>query len=672
MIYYSSENRKDYTFPLLGNGDIAFNPDCEGGVCAKEAVFSGEDGIYRAGRRAPYYKSQNAPAPLMRWGSIRFDCGSDVHSFAHELHEQDGFVSSKCEYDGFTIDTKCFIHQKYNLYAISKKFKGKPKKASFTLFFDDILTDNVKNVTFTKSDNAVSVDFNIRAYDIYEARIVVTSDKIAKISTAQDRVTFDFEVSDGDSLCFYYCLEDSLYCENYKQAIENILCDINKKGFDGLFDENKKIWNDYHSQGYIKTQDELINSVYSTAMYHLKCYTTRWSIPVSLNNRSWYGKFFAFDEYYSYLSLLQSGKTDLAKRVPDFRAGICYEVAERRATDYNKNPDTVHARYVWESGEHGEELAPPGFWMDHIFHMAVIALGAFEYYEYTNDTDFLEKCYPMIKSCAKFYTLNSIYEDSDGNLYVGKCTDLERLGANVFNPFFTSCGVIKTLEVLSKAAKILNCDDEYRKECEYKAKMLKKTLPNDGEKYVPHIGCSQKSIAVFCGKYPFNVLDNNDSKLLPALLDFIENEKAYGNMYPVGKRVSPWYCAWKSIAFARMGMEDEAYLAFQQALESVGPFAEVFEINEEAVVQRPWFSTAAGVLSSALNEMLLQSDGENIYLLPAAGQTLSTVSFKLAAKGGAIIETKINDGNIEKLDISFRPGVENKEIKVYLKGKRVI
>lgn len=68
MIYYSKENRRDYTPPLLGNGDIAFNADCEGSVFKDGYVYSGEDAVYRAGRRASYHPSQNPPAQLLHWG----------------------------------------------------------------------------------------------------------------------------------------------------------------------------------------------------------------------------------------------------------------------------------------------------------------------------------------------------------------------------------------------------------------------------------------------------------------------------------------------------------------------------------------------------------------------------------------------------------------------------
>ena len=97
----------------------------------------------------------------------------------------------------------------------------------------------------------------------------------------------------------------------------------------------------------------------------------------------------------------------------------------------------------------------------------------------------------------------------------------------------------------------------------------------------------------------------------------------------------------------------------------------MYEINEGKYHVRPWFATAAGVLTSAINEMLIQSDGENIYLLPALGEEFSTVSFKLSVKGGAVVEVAIENNQIKKLDITFLPAATQKKFKIFLRGKQV-
>lgn len=675
MIYTSKENRMDYYPPLLGNGDITLWTDCEGSVCDEEdriLRLHGPKGcIFRAGRRTAFTHTQPVQGVLMHWGSLRFSCGDAVREFSQELDPVNGTVFSHCDYDsGKSVDTVCFIHPQYNLYGVRKTFHGDFSSVSLELTLGQELKEELRSLRLTAEDSTVKADMDVRAYDSYCARIWLAA-TAGMAAVRNDQAVITHSASDGDVVCYYYLLEDSLYDEKFPEAMSQLSDHIMKSGFDALLAENQRIWRAYHDRGFVHTNDPMINAAYSTAMYHLKCYTTRWSIPVGLCDACWQGKYFAFDEYYPYLALLEGNKTELAKRVPQYRLETCLKGAIYRATDYHKNPDTVQARFPWQTDEYGNEVSRPGFWLDHVFHIAMIAVGAFEYYEYTVDRDFLKACYPMIRACAKFFTMNMLYEDRDGELYLGKCTDLERLGSSVFNPFFTSCGVIKALEVCEKASILLNTDMEYGAECGRKAMRLRRTLPHDGEKYIPFVGCSQKSIAVFAGKYPFHVIDTNDPKLLPAMNDFREHELAYGNMYPTGQRVSTWYASWKAVALARTGLGMDAYDSLKQAMESLGAFAEVFEINEGDRMMRPWFSTAAGVYLSAVQEMLLQSDGEHIYLLPAAPEELSTVRFKLAAKGGAVVEAEIEDNAIIKLDVSFQPGVKPRTFKIFFRGQPV-
>ena len=85
-----------------------------------------------------------------------------------------------------------------------------------------------------------------------------------------------------------------------------------------------------------------------------------------------------------------------------------------------------------------------------------------------------------------------------------------------------------------------------------------------------------------------------------------------------------------------------------QAYTSAGVFGEMFEINEEFTMRlRPWFATAAGIFVMASNEMLLQSDGKTIKILPAYPHD-QDVSFKLAAKGGVTVEAEVTGGKLVK------------------------
>ena len=140
-------------------------------------------------------------------------------------------------------------------------------------------------------------------------------------------------------------------------------------------------------------------------------------------------------------------------------------------------------------------------------------------------------------------------------------------------------------------------------------------------------------------------------------------------MYKVGRQVSPWYACWKDEGFARAGKGERAYAALRQAYASAGVFHEMFEINEPGKIYRPWFTTAAGIFLSAVNEMLLQSDGSTLNLLPAWPCPSKRLAFRLSAKGGAIVELEMEAGEIKRLDVVMRPGLAPREFTVTLQGK---
>lgn len=646
MIYNSKMEAQNYFPPMLGNGDMTFSVDSEGGINHGGNDFGnvqGFDGvIYRSGRRlAPNYKNKS---DILSFGKLWFDAGSAVSEFEQELDVKSGVVNSTCSYEnGAVIRTQAFIHPELALYCVQKTLVTEGTincNWSYHLCGYNTVTDDAIR---SKTYNGNKLSFLLDGNDKYKGELFLHLDTPYDVSNNDD-IVLSFVLESGKPVSFFLYLGDDMDGCDYLTQNADITQKIEDLGYDGLLSENKKGWKEFFDKNYVITPDDTLNNIYETALFHLKCYTTKWSIPVGLNNKQWNGCFFAFDEYYSLLGLLGANHPELAKHVPEFRLNVCFPLAIKRQTCITDE----QARFCWLTGEHGEELAPVGYWMDHVFHMAVIALGAYEYYEYSGDIEFLERCYPMIRACAKFYTLHMIYENN-GNVIVGKCTDLERLGSSIENPLMTSCGVIKTLEITASAAEILGIDSEYRVECLMLAAKLRKTLPSDGVKYLPYIGANQKSIGVFSCKFPFDVISDNDPKMLAAWQDFVDNGSAFGNMYATGKRLSPWYACWQAEGFARIGDGENAYGFLKCAYESVGVFAEMFEINEPAVRLRPWFTTAAGIYLSTVNEMLVQSDGETIRLLPAF--PLSDVSFKLAVKGGAVIEATISGGELTSVQL---------------------
>lgn len=682
MIYNSDMNLEYYFPPILGNGDISLAPDCEGTLNYtvsdyEEKGVKGFDGmVARCARRTANTKAL-IRSRLFSLGKFIFNEGSEIVKWSQELIATEGIVKSMCSYkDGTDIHTECFIHPTVNIYAVNKTFAGIGSRAvsyDFILEGFNEATMELENIIYTKfENNEAIVGFKLYGVNVYTGEIHITMDKAFNAVEIENGVRLEFEVSDSESVAMFYYLEDNYESKDFKKDIEELKSKIDALGFDGLKTECVANFKEFFELGYVNTPDKTLNEIYKVALYGLKCYTTKYSIAIGLNNAYWDGKFFAFDEYYSFYGLLTSNRAELAKRVPTFRKDVALDKAIKLATDCHKTEKTEEmVKFLWETDEEGwVEMSPIGPWLDHVFHMPTVGIGAYEYYEFTKDKEFLASCYRMIRACAKYFTKYMVYRDSD-RLYIGKCTDLERLGAAAENPFMTSCGAIRLLEVCADASEILGIDEEYREECRYVASKLYESLPVENGMYVPLKNCTQKSIAVFAGKYPFYAIKDNDEKLIKAWEDFEENGAKFGNMYPGGTNISSWYACWKAESYARAKFADKAYGALKESYKSVGVFNELFEINEPGIRIKPWFSTAHGMFISSVNEMLIQSDEKRVYLLPAFPDMDGEISFKLAVKGGSVAEVKVNDNKLEKVVITQDGKDVTSKYEIFFKDKKI-
>lgn len=627
-------NYKEYVPPLLGNGDISFQADYEG--CMLHTAHNVRNNptmrIWRAGYRF-------AGGELIPFGYFRQNIGErTLQKHFQQLDTERAVAISDCSYDGAEIHSEIAVHHNHSLIMIKKKI-SKNIKYTFEYVLDDSSGQLLKSAVLV--ENGVCIDYRIAGGN--SGRIQIFADKEVEARICGDVVLL--ECDGTDSLTVYILFDGEIT----KQEVLD-------RGYKLLFAEHCAAWSQYYAEGFVNTGIDSIDRAYKTAQYHLKCITTRWSIPIGICDELWHGRYFAFDEFYMLMALLTSNHTTLAKRVPQFRADGLEKAVKRGSAKIS----VKEAHYPWETLENGSEGSPSGYWHDHVFHMACIACGEYYYYKYTCDEKFLkETAYPVIRACAAFYVNHMLYEVSDDRLIVGKCTDLERLGSSVANAFMTTCAVVKTLEILSEAAGIIGVDSEFAEECREKASRLLKSLPNDGEKYIPYEDCTEVSIGLMSGTYPFDVIKADDSMQLNAISSYLESESSVGNMYAVGGGVCSWYGTWKAIVLGRLGNNSDAFEAIKTAADTAGEFGEMYEISdiESGTFYRPWFSTAAGMLIHSVNEMLLKFKDGILYIAPSLPEKITDFSFKLAAENGIIAEVSAEDGVITRLKIN-REGIK--------------
>ena len=428
-------------------------------------------------------------------------------------------------------------------------------------------------------------------------------------------------------------------------------------GFDGVADESATEWGRYWAESAMDVPDTAILRMYRTAQYHLRCNATKWSQPVGLLNSHWAGRYFGWDEMFCHQALLWSGHAGLARRIPEFRHAVL-ESARRRVAHYD-NQDVYGARYPWETLEDGSEGTPPGFWCDHVFHMSNIAVYAWSQYVCTVDPDYLAKTgFPVLRDCARFFLTHVVYDDGQGGKFVGKTTDLERLGPARDRAFMTTCGVIYTLQAAAQAVAALDLA-KHRDEARIwlqTAERLVASLPARDGRYIACPGAEQESIAVTGGIFPYPLFDADKPLQAKAVRHYIRHGRASGNMYPVGNRICAWYAGWMAVVLSVIADGAGALRFLEAAAESAGLFGECFEINEGGIQCRPWFATASGNVVHGLNRMLVDFDDTQVRIAPGVPAGWRTYAFALPCGWGRTVEVEVRAGGLTRLRVSAADG----------------
>ncbi len=681
---------EDYVPPFLGNGSISTSIDYLGKQIQKRYVTFFPEIVW-AGRRYPPTVHNSM---LITMGHFDDEVSVDGKplgkplSWKQSLNTREACSIVEVEYEDATVITIAFVPYGLDMFVVRKSVLPKSKDAKtvdlkFTYFFTDLNSGKAPSrvlVSPRRDDaysNAAAFDYTAYAYKVYNGEVSLISDAPASVSLGKLSATLSskFDLSKAPAAASYFIsFADDFQQDKAKRSSE-LKNAVVKKGFDGIFSEHKAKWADFWKGSYIEIPDKKMHDAYATALYHLKSMSTKWSIPVSLfgHGVGWSGRFFGWDEMFCVFGAASSGKFDISVRTANFRKNTLKN-AMNRVGHYSKYEEKKFgARYPWESLEDAAEGAPNpyGFWFDHVFHMSNIAASAWIHYLFTGDKNFLEKtAYPVIRECAAFFYSHMLQKDGD-RLIIGKCTDIERLGPAVENPFLTSCGAIYNFEVAARAADILGVDSEYAAKLRHAAKELRKTLPSTPEMYVPFDGCTEKSIVAIGGFYPYEIFDKSEKKQVAAVYDFMKNISSAGNMYPVGNSVCSWYAAWLSSALVIVGDNVGPGQMLSKTARNTGQFAETWEINEPDTRHTPWFTTSAGNYVYAVNQILV-SPRENGDINVAAGVPVewSDYAFKLPVFGGGWIDAKISGGKFAKLE--YKAGSDDSVERRLILPKRLL
>ncbi len=306
-----------------------------------------------------------------------------------------------------------------------------------------------------------------------------------------------------------------------------------------------------------------------------------------------------------------------------------------------------------------------------------------EHYRFTLDREFLKRYYPVLKGAADF--VMDIAVERDGELITSPSTSPENiyitpdgyLGATLYGATADLAIMRQCLLDAREAAEVLDTDTTFRNEI---TGILARLRPY-------HIGSDStlnewyhdwrsadprhRHQSHLYGLYPgHHVTPDSTPDIARAAATSLDLK---------GENTTGWSAGWRVCLRARLRDGEKAYSQLRRLLRYVSPqnyrgpdrvtgggtYPNLLDAHPPFQIDGN-FGGSAGIA-----EMLLQSDGTTIALLPALPQAWSEGSVRgLRARGGYIVDIDWAEGSITNYRITPLPGAKpNPEVIIYGKNK---
>lgn len=581
-------------------------------------------------------------APLGRtWYQVvlpeQDDVPLSVSASRQRLVPQEGTLYSDVSYGPVRVQVTTFLHAQRSLLIERYQFDREVEFQAWMgpgIWVEDVWdTDPFRSVDLMDGKAEIH-------YDLGETRGVIAM----RLEPAPER-----PVQSGNDYCLrargrefvkYFSITD----DRQQKTSVDVLAAAQQAGYDNLWAEHRAFWRSYFSRSTISIPNARFQSFYEASLYHFKGMQNPQSggLPVNNLRRTWSSHVF-WDSYFIQRALLESN------HVPEALEAIRFfqrtEAAARRHAQDEFGCEGL--KWDWEITHDGRKAYGALLHMkDQVHNNASYANEIWQYYEFTRDLEVLREFYPILEGIARYF-LCDVVEKTDQGYSTRPVVGVHESPIRVRNDGVTLAGTMVLLRHTVQAAQLLGIESDFVQDCARAISGLMQPLQDlyNGRFFTSSADSIHLNMSSLGPIYPMRVLSFTDPRALSTVLAY--REHYHGRMVGHGENQHgfPWSAGVLATVCARQYQGDQAWEIIEGTAPAICNFGGMTEVMENGEWNMQYFGTAQGAVCTALHNLLLQAEADEIRVFPALPSSWAEAGFERLLANGCEISANVSRGS---------------------------